>query len=164
MTVLLFVAALLAACAPSNAEVRRAKAAEYAPDQYAAVFEACKQALIESEYQIEVEDKQRGILVSSWRMYSPEGMAENKDRPRVQNGSALFRIGVELAKGPHGGIIVHVDGGAQGYVTGSPVLRNFKHDDPQEPTWVEGKIDNLVFGIHEKLAQFELKAAVATTK
>jgi hypothetical protein len=148
---------LLAACAPTSAEVTRARSAEYDPREFAAVYEACKATMVESGYDIAGEDMQHGILVSSWRWYSKEGTAKRKEAPQVENGAAMFRVGVELAKGPHGGVIVHVDGGAQGYSTGSPVARAFKHDDPEEPTWVEGKIDNLTVGISQKIAQYQLK-------
>ncbi len=157
---LILACVLLGACAPSNQEVRLAKAAEYDPREYAAVYEACKAAMVESGYEIAGEDLEHGILVSSWRWYTKEGTAKRKEAPKVENGATMFRIAVELARGPKGGLVVHVDGGAQGYSTGSPVLREFKHDDPEEPTWVEGKIDNLAVGIHTKLSQFELHASV----
>jgi hypothetical protein len=147
----------LAACGASSAEIRRAKDAEYDAREYATVFEACKATMIESGYDLALEDVEHGILVSEWRWYSKEGAAKKKDAPRIEDGAAMFRIGVELARGPKGGIIVHVDGGAQGYNAGSPVAQQFKHGDPREPTWVEGKIDNLAVGIHSKLSAVELK-------
>ena len=151
---------LVSACAPSNAEVRKARNAEYDPREYARIFEVCKATMIESGYEIAAEDMEHGILVSSWRWYSKEGAAKRKEAPTVENGAAMFRIAVELARGPKGGLVVHVDGGAQGYTPGNPVLRPFQHTDPAEPTWVAGKIDNLTVGIHSKLAQYELHAAV----
>ena len=155
---LLLGGAFVPACAPSSAEVTKARQAEYDPREYAAIFEACKQTMIESGYDIAGEDVQHGIIVSQWRWYSKEGMAKRKEVPTVENGAAMFRVGVELGKGPHGGLVVHVEGGAQGYTTGSPVARAFKHDDPGEPTWVEGKIDNLAVGIYTKVSKFQLVA------
>ncbi len=143
--------ALAGACGPSGAQVRAAKSAEYDPREYATVFEACKATMIESGYDIQIEEVEHGVLVSTWRWYSKEGAAKRKDTPQVEEGAAMFRIGCEIIKGPAGGFTVHVDGGAQGYNSGTPVAQQFKHGDPREPTWVAGKIDNLAVGIHEKL-------------
>jgi hypothetical protein len=151
---LLFGGVFVPACAPSIAEVTQARQAEYDPREYAAIFAACQQTMEEFGYHLAAMDSQHGILVSQWRLYSKDGTAI----PYLLNGAAMFRVGVELGKGPHGGLIVHVNGGAQGYTSGSPVARAFKHDDPEEPTWVEGKIDNLAVGIYEKLSKFQLVA------
>jgi hypothetical protein len=154
LSLLLLLGAFASACAPSSVEVMKARQAEYDPREYVAIFEACKAAMIESGYHLAGEDLQHGVLISQWRWYTREGQPS----PFVDTGSALFRVGVELGKGPHGGLVVHVEGGAQGISsTGAPVARVFKHDDPEEPTWVEGKIDNLAVGIHTKVAQYQLK-------
>ena len=156
---LALVLAQLSGCAATSAQVLRAKNAEYQAGEYAAIFETCKQAMVNNGYDIQFESIERGVLVSTYRWYSKDGASKAKESPRIEDGAAVFRIGVELAKGPRGGWTVHVDGGAQGYTSGSPVAQLYKHGDADEPPWVAGKIDNLSVEIYEKLKALELPAA-----
>ena len=40
---------------------------------------------------------------------------------------------------------------------------DFGTGDPREPTWVQGKIDNLAVGVHQKLQSYVLLPDVAPT-
>lgn len=155
---LVLLAASVLACAPSAAEVKKAREAEYPASEFAEVYRASREAMLAEGYDIAGENPERGVLVSTWRWYSKEGMRKPKENATVENGAATFRIGVEITRGPRGGLLVHVDGGAQGYTSGSPVAQRYEHGDPREPTWVQGKIENLQVAIYQRLAGKEMPA------
>jgi hypothetical protein len=159
----LLAAALLLAllsCGTSSAQFKRARAAEYPASAHQLLFAAAHAAMIENNYEIDFADPQRGVLVSTYQWYSKDGMRKAKE-PRVREGDAVFRIGVEIVSTARG-LRVHVDGGAQGYTAGSPVAQRFEHGDPREPFWVEGKIDSLTMAIYYKLDGNQLPPATAT--
>jgi len=155
-------AVVLGACAPTSKAVLAARAAEYPRDDVAEVFAAARAAMVEEGYAIEFEDPERGILVSEWRWYSKEGMAKPRDNARIRGGDALFRIGVQLAVGPKGGVAVKVDGAAQGHLSGASKARPYKRGAADEPPWVQGRIDGLAVSIHQKLQGKEIAPAAAT--
>jgi hypothetical protein len=148
----------LAGCGASAAQLRQAREAEYPAELGPTVYREARAAMIAEGYQIEIEDPEQGILISTWRWYSKEGMSKRENQT-IQDGAATFRIGVELTRGPRGGIRVRVDGGAQGYTRGSPVAQQYSHGDPREPWWVQGKIDALTMAIRQRLFGREMTAA-----
>jgi hypothetical protein len=156
--VLALLVLVAASCGPSAAQLKKAREAEYPMSAAADVYAAAREAMLAQGYEIAGEDPQRGIIVSTWRWYTKEGMAKKTGNAVIEDGAASFRIGVELGRGPRGGIIVHVDGGAQGYTTGSPVAQRFEHGDPREPWWVQGKIDSLTLAIYDRLQGREMAA------
>jgi hypothetical protein len=150
--------AALAACGASSAQIQKAREAEYRTDALPQIFAGIREVMKDNAYDIEFDDERRGIVVSSWRWYSKEGMAKTKVRPRIEEGACLFRIGVELSRGPRGGIVLKVDGAAQGHKTGQSMAAPYDHDDADEPTWVRGRIDNLTVALYERLAPLQLAA------
>jgi hypothetical protein len=150
---LLFV---FAAFGPSAAQIEKARTTEYRADAVEAILAGIRETMREERYDIELDDPQRGVIVSTWRWYTKEGMAKQRGSAVIEDGACLFRMGVELGKGPRGGIIIHVDGGAQLHKGENVVGQPMAHGDADEPPWVAGKIDNLTVAIHAKLAQYQL--------
>jgi hypothetical protein len=160
---LVLAALVLSACAASSAAVRRARTAEYPAEAFAEVYRSAREALLAEGYEIALEDPQRGVIVSTLRWYTKDGLHESKDQPVIEPGAAVFRIGVELKRAADGSFFVHVDGGAQGYEQGNPKLARYEHGDPREPYWVEGKIEKLTVAIYDRVGGLAKAPAGATT-
>lgn len=157
---MVFVGLMLAAsaCATATPEmVKQARATEYVEAQYPDILKATVEVMEAQGYVIEGVDAEAGVVVSTGRWYSKEGMRQSSEAEvaTIHPGSATFRIGVEFSRGKQG-LLIHVDGGAQGYVEGSPQVRVFKHGDPDEPYWVEGKIQALETALYQRLEAYRV--------
>lgn len=126
----------------SNAQVERARAVSYHTDR-AIVFREAKAAL-EAKYPLSYWNERDGILESHWKRV--EAVADATGRADLQ-----FRVRLVLSTlGPPWSVLV--DGIAGEYRPGLAVIYKFEHGSPDEPAWVQGRIDAMYVALYERLS------------
>ena len=175
----------LVACGPSAARVQEAKGAAYnAP--FADVWSAVTDELRRFQF-LEIEDPINGSARTNWRLIertedtttpssqsgSPSSIGSSQTTSgtagssagysQVQNpGLATYLLGgyymrlMAKVKGPPW--TVDLDGEAAQHEPGYAELIRFHHGVADEPTWVNGRIDNVRIAIHERLKQYAVAA------
>ena len=151
---LLALVALLPACAASTAQVDRANSASYQTDR-ATVFAQVK-AAIEADYELGFTNEADGIVESKWKMMKTDldretAMADQDHR--TARAGFHFRARVVISKsGPPWQVVV--DGIAGEQRPGMALMYEFKHGLPDEPAWVQARIDALKVKIYESLKSY----------
>lgn len=149
-------AALVAACGASRAEVEVARGAHYrgAP---LAMFAAARQATAD-KYQIAESDETALRIVTAGRWYTPDGLGaseRNGDMRDVPDRSVHLQLIVRLvARGADYALMV--DPIMLRYFTGRPNPDKLAPDDPSVPGWARGRVDQLYSAIHRALAGYQV--------
>lgn len=145
-------AALATACGPSAA-LQSARSARYQGTREEVLLEASN--VVAAKYPIERTDADIGAFATQGRWYEKDGTYEDKalgseDKVQLEDGSVFLRFEVSiLGEQPPYQVVVHasVDQIRSGY--SAPY--HMKHDDPQMPGWVTGKVEDLELAIHARL-------------
>jgi hypothetical protein len=151
----------IAACGPSNAEVKTAKTTAYnaSIDDMIGV---AKQAISEDYKVGGVNQGDCGAgdgdctaeVITQERWYSAEGDLESAgagDMVQVRNGSVMSQLIVALHRTGAHSVVVEVIPKTLQYV-GTPKPRELAPDDPGLPPFIHGRADNLAFAVY-KLGQ-----------
>ena len=165
--------ALAPACgkAADTAAIKTAREAKYQTTKDHVYLQA-EQALLSDFEELVVKDQTKGQLVTQWKLV--ERYADDTESSRAtsgnptQRGGRFFRVMVNVVPAAEGSDKlwrVAVDGEAAAYRPGLTVLQPWKHGDPEEPSWVQPRIDAMYVAIHEKLKDVALveTAPAATT-
>ncbi len=153
--------AALCACGASSAEVQKSKTVAYNAD-FATVWKAAFEE-VASRYdgKIMKATPDDGWILSGWKLVeAPRDPTQGSSRSMAEDvktgGGLFFRHVVRVTGGPPWRIAV--DGEAAQYSPGNAVLTPFPHGAPDEPGWVEGRIDDLGAAIYRRLAQYAVAA------
>jgi len=145
------VVAVVAACGPSDAQIRTAKTATYATEPQR-VFELAMDAARES-YKIGGVDQARLVFATVPRVYNPDGGLESTgadDYLHFQDHSMRVSLLVEIVVTADHHVAVTVTPRAQELLAGSPKPRDIAPDDPALPGFVHGRVDALAYAIFER--------------
>ncbi|MSP16637.1 MAG: hypothetical protein EXR73_08515 [Myxococcales bacterium] len=145
----LALALLLAGCAPSGQQIRRARSVEYTAE-YARVWNAVVAAVRAHYPRLVVEDAIRGRLRTDWHLIERVPAVE-ADQP---DGGKFFRVDVAVRGFPTGPWRVEVDGEAAEYKPNLALIIPFVHGVADEPTWVGPRIDRVHVDVLKKLEQY----------
>ncbi len=169
----------LAACGPTASEVRAAKASAY-KTEFANVWNAVVDEVKEDYPRFKVESPIRGTVLTDWHLvertggyddmsgvsvqstHSPTqtntgtGNPADPNGPTAAHGAKFFRIAVWIGGGPHGPWTVEVDGEAAEYKPGMTLIVPFKHGMPDEPPWVQVRIDKIYAKIYRRLKKYAI--------
>ena len=149
----LVVALAVAACGPSNAEVKVAKTAQYTAAA-GTLFDLAIQAA-QRDYKIGEVDPEGAQFATDPQFYSPEGGRQSAGAGGFVNmspGSILLSLVVEIVKTERGHAVVITPKSFQ-VISGSPKPRELAPDDPNLPGWVHGRVDSLAVAIYEAAKQ-----------
>jgi hypothetical protein len=152
------VAIALAACGPSDSQIKTAKEARYKGDKMA-LFNAAR-AAVEAKYKLEKAEQDGSGFETIGRWYRHEdGMtvSESKDDIRIVPDKALW-LAFQVAFVPDGdSFIVKITPKMMRRISGSPKPEAISENDYSVEGWAHNKIDVLQNDIHEALKQFEVK-------
>jgi hypothetical protein len=142
--------AVAAGCGPSSAEVKRARDIAYRCG-FAAVFDAAVAVMNEKVPPVELADRDHGIVVSAFRWHSSSGMARKRGAAVVRDGDVGLVVELALARQPDGYRIRAAPHIFEQDIS-SPRGRELSHDDADWPPWADGKTDDILIAIHDRLA------------
>ena len=157
------VVAVIAACGPSSAEVKTAKAAHYtgnAPEMFDIIEQTVAENYKIGDARRSSENDSGFILATVPQWYSPEGGRESAGTGgfvNITDHSINLSIAVELMAADGGGYVVVVTPKTFQALTGSPQPRELKPDDPNLPGWVQGRVDELALAIHKRLEKYAVQ-------
>lgn len=151
---LTLVFAALAACGPSNAQIKEAKAASYqtAPPR---LLDVALQ-VAQRDYKVGPIDIEGAQFATESQWYSAEGMrisAYTDGRGEFVNaggGDVQVTLIVRVRDVDMGRVVVQVIPKTFQLVAGSPRPRELVPDDPNLPPWVLGRANTLQLAIHEE--------------
>jgi hypothetical protein len=140
----------LAACiGASSQEVEQARAGRYTC-AFEQVYDATSKAMEEVFYHVAAEDARSGTLVSERRWYEQNGTPRERGTAKVFAEDVNLVAEARLIKnGPSYSLAIAAD--VVEYLPGSPQGRRLTADDPNRPTWVQGKLDRMAMVVHERL-------------
>lgn len=151
--------AILSACAGSTAQIERANNVSYQTEK-ATVFAAVK-AAVEADYELGFTSDTDGVVESKWKMVKTDLDRESATAAqdhRTARAGFHFRARVTIAPGgPPWQVVVDGVGGEQR--PGMAVLYEFKHGMPDEPPWVQSRIDALKVAVYERLKAYAVDGA-----
>lgn len=144
----------LMACGPSASQIRRAKTVEY-KTEFANVWNAVVES-VRAEYpRLKIEDAINGMVLTEWHVVERTDATEDDPTlPTGTKGGKFFRIFVELKGGPKGPWVVVIDGEAAEHKVNMAMLIPFKHGAPDEPTWVQPRIDKIYVRVYDRLEKY----------
>jgi hypothetical protein len=149
-------AALVAACGASRAEVEVARGAHYRGDPLAML--AAARTATADKYQIAESDETALRIATAGRWYTPDGLGaslRNGDMRDVPDRSVHLQLIVRLvARGAD--YAVAIDPVMLRYFTGRPNPDKLAPDDPSVPGWAHGRVDQLRSAIHRALAGYQV--------
>ena len=150
----------LVACGPSTADIRRAKETTYVGDP-GEIFNAAQQVVAET-YKIDdagrSEEGFRLVTVEQW--YSPEGgrqSAGGGDFVQLVDRSVLLQMIVDVVPGASDRAVVQITPRTLQHISGSPKPRELAPTDPNLPSWVTGRVDQLHHDIYQGLQRYVAK-------
>ena len=143
---------MVVACGASSAELKTAQTATYNADPHE-VFRAAATVTAET-YKIAETDDLQLITVEQW--YSPEGGRESTgagDFVQLVDRSIRLQLVVEVDAPANDRVRVIVTPKTFQHLEGSPKPRELAPDDPNVPSWVHGRVDDLQLAIYKRLQQ-----------
>lgn len=163
-----WLSALALGCGPSPAEIRNARLAVY-HTEFALVWNATVAAVRRDYQNVKIEDAVKGELVTDWhKIGRPHGedptdkltVTDEKQGDKNRKSSLdtqlrpamLFKVTVKVKGGPPWKVVV--DGEAARFDPDLALLTPYKHGMPDEPQWVQGRIDSLRYRIYQRLSKF----------
>jgi hypothetical protein len=157
---ILAVLVVVVSCGASAAEIKTAREARYKADP--ATLYAAAKAETERGYKIAAADDAAFMLQTEPRWYTPEGQADaarGNNIARLQENSINFSVVVRLAKVDADSYKVIVDPVALRLRGLSSKPEPLDPKDPSAPGWVQGKLESLQLGIHERLKPYAISGA-----
>ena len=146
----------LAGCGPSSAQVRAAREARYYGDRDE-VFRLAAAAVVAEDHEIEAADVAAGQLITKGRWYEAKGNLEDietqpdgSEAVVMHHGSLLLAFKVAVI-GDRPSVQVVVEPVAAQWLVGATSLKPMAIDDPDAPSWVERRADELQIAIHNRL-------------
>lgn len=143
---------LIAACGPSNAEVRTARTAVYTGDVHR-IFELAEQGALDEHYKVGDVDDGHLSFETVGRFYSPEGDLQSEGAGgyvKVDNHSVKVSFIVTVAETDTNQYAITVTPRTWQYLAGSPQMRELAPEDPNLPPFVKGRSDALALAIYER--------------
>jgi len=144
---------VLAACGPSNAEIKTAKMARYAASPQT-LFDIAVN-VTQRDYKIGEVDAEGARFATAEQIYSAEGGRQSPGAGGFVNmggGSIMLVLIVEVMSSDGGNVVVVTPKTFQ-MVSGSPKPRELTPDDPSVPGWVHGRVDALSVAIYQAAKQ-----------
>jgi hypothetical protein len=157
------VAVAIAACAPSDAEVRTAKSAVYRGDT-GQIFQLAEQGAMDENYKIGPVDDGHLMFETVGRFYSATGDLQSEGAGgyvKVDNHSVKVSFIVAVQTVDANQYAIAVKPRTWQYIAGSPQMRELEVGDPSLPPWVLGRADHLALAIHDRTRGFEVTAQAA---
>ena|SRR6185312_13116119 len=151
--VVLVASLAIAACAPSDAEIRSAKTTMYYGNS-SQILELAEQGAMDENYKIGTVDDGHLSFETVGRFYSPTGDLQSEGAEgyvKVDNHSVKVSFIVEIDQLANNRYRVEVKPRTWQYLAGSPQMRELDPSDPSLPPWVLGRADHLQLAIHDRL-------------
>jgi hypothetical protein len=157
------IALAVAACGPSNSELKAAKETRYKADPNA-LMQAAKDVIEAKQYKLGKADAPNLTLETLGRWYNPEGqlVSENDDMRQVPDRSLKLTLVIKFVKDGDAYLIV-VGKKLLRYFAGRPNPDTLADDDPSIPGWVQGKQDGMAFDLHDGLKAYAVPTAGGAT-
>ncbi|HEY1815388.1 MAG TPA: hypothetical protein VGG74_23730 [Kofleriaceae bacterium] len=151
--VVLLASLAIAACGPSDAEIRSAKTTIYYGNS-AQILQLAEQGAMDENYKIGTVDDGHLSFETEGRFYSPTGDLQSEGAGgyvKVDNHSVKVSFIVVVDELADGQFRVDVKPRTWQYLAGSPQMRELDPTDPGLPPWVLGRADHLSLAIHDRL-------------
>jgi len=114
------------------------------------VYDAVGKAVEEVFYQVGKSSAEAGIVRSETRWFEETGRPRERGAAVPDDKDVLVTVEARIIKeGAAHAVSIAAD--VVEYLLGSPQGRRLSPDDPNRPTWVQGKIDRMTVVIHERL-------------
>lgn len=143
----------IAACGPSNAEIKTAKSAHYAATPQT-LFDIAME-VAQRDYKIGDVDVEHARFATAPQFYNAEGGRQSPGAGgyvQMGGGSIELTLVVEVLPADQGQVIAITPKAFQ-VVSGSPKPRELAPDDPALPGWVHGRVDSLAVAIYDAAKQ-----------
>jgi hypothetical protein len=143
----------IAACGPSDAEIRSAKTTIYYGNS-GQILQLAEQGAMDENYKIGTVDAGHLSFETVGRFYSPTGDLQSEGAGgyvKVDNHSVKVSFIVVVDELADGQFRVDVKPRTWQYLAGSPQMRELDPTDPSLPPWVLGRADHLQLAIHDRL-------------
>lgn len=157
-------AAALAACGPSSSQIKTANEAAY-QTEFPVVWSAIVEAVKFDYKNIKVEDPVNGRIETDWHLIDRAsesdmpGAGANPQARADGRAGKFLRLSVKI-KGGAPPFRVEIAGEAAFMNPGLAMLQPYERGAPDEPEWVQPRIDNLTVAIYERLEKYAVKATV----
>jgi hypothetical protein len=149
-------AAVAPACGASRQEIELARSARYRGDKLA-MFGAARAATAD-KYRIATSDETTLRIETTGRWYTPDGLGASErsnDMRDVPDRSIHLRMIVRLVpRGDDWGVAVEPV--MMRYFAGRPNPDPLAPDDPSQPGWAHGRVDQLYSALHRALASYQV--------
>jgi hypothetical protein len=154
------VAGAIAACAPSDADIRTAKSTIYNgnADQ---IFQMAEQGAMDENYKIGPVDAGHLMFETEGHFYSATGDRQSEGAEgyvKVDNHSVKVSFIVVVDEVGASQYVVSVKPRTWQYLAGSPQMRELDPADPSLPPWVLGRADHLQLAIYDRTRGFVVAA------
>jgi hypothetical protein len=154
------VAGAIAACAPSDADIRTAKSTIYNgnADQ---IFQMAEQGAMDENYKIGPVDAGHLMFETEGHFYSATGDRQSEGAEgyvKVDNHSVKVSFIVTLQQLARDQFTIQVKPRTWQYIAGSPQMRELEVGDPSLPPWVLGRADHLSLAIYDRTKSFQVAA------
>jgi hypothetical protein len=154
------VAGAIAACAPSDADIRTAKSAIYNgnADQ---IFQMAEQGAMDENYKIGPVDEGHLMFETEGHFYSATGDRQSEGAEgyvKVDNHSVKVSFIVTIQQLARDQFAIQVKPRTWQYIAGSPQMRELEVGDPSLPPWVLGRADHLSLAIYDRTKSFQVAA------
>jgi hypothetical protein len=143
-------AALLLACGPSSAEIKRARTAHYSCE-YEQVFKAAFDEVQAQQPPIERADPERGFIMTDFRWHDTNGLRKKRGAAVIGEGDVGLAISISIEKRTPGWFLTG-EPYVFTHVVGSPRGQEIGRDHGDWPAWADTKVDKLLIGINQRLA------------
>jgi hypothetical protein len=143
------IALACAACAASSQEIQTARSARYTCG-FERIYDAAGKAIEEVFFRVGASSAEAGIIQSEGRWYEETGSPRKRGDAIVDSKDVLVVAEAHIIR----------DGAAHRVSIAADVIENLVEspqgrrlgpDDPNRPTWVQGKLDRIAVSIHERL-------------
>ncbi len=151
-------AAALAGCAPSGAQLRTAKAAEYKLSGKQMLDVAVQ--VTQGTYTLGPLDIDKLAFATAQQVYTPEGMrispnnSGQGDFVNAGGGDLVVQLIVQVVETGPDRVAVKVTPKTLQFIQGSPKPRELLPDDPNVPGWVHGRANTLAIEIYDAGKQY----------
>ena len=142
----------IAGCGPSSAEVKEARSARYTCE-YGDVFKAAAETVKELAPPLGTANPEDGIIASDFRWHSSTGMRKEAGSAMIGEGDVGFQVELAIREAEGGGFTIDALPRIFAQDTGSPRGQELTRDHADWPEWADGKVDNIMIKIRERLSR-----------